>query len=234
MELPSEATTRGKFEIYIPQEFDLPLGTLVHPIIEMNIDGSPHPQSWTRLPNTGPWFDWNLARSWGLKLQWRANPAEDKWSCVYLAASQILTPRSRELYEPGAFNTYAQGIAIFRFLRQLRLNQEGRPAWLYDYGIARLKEAKLDWLTQTIEITDVVPKNQTVRHSRPKPDWDMQYDLEAAGLSVWRPYGQLDQPSTRVRSPRGACDSCYLYSLASRTRSANGVSENLILHPRGY
>lgn len=49
----------------------IPPGTWVYPIIEMTIDSSPHHRSWTRLPSHGPWYDWDAARSWALKLEWQ-------------------------------------------------------------------------------------------------------------------------------------------------------------------
>lgn len=229
MELPSATTsahqTRGSMECTLPVALDIPAGAMVRPVIEMTIDGTAHPKSWTGLPSLGPWFDWNLARSWALKLEWKPDPNEEQWMHVYMRASQVMNFRSKQLYEPGAFNTYAQGIAIFRFLRQLTLNSEGRPPWLYDYGIARLKEAKLDWLEQIVKVTDIVPELRIVRQKGPKPDWDMCYELQAAGLYVWGTYGELDRPSNRVRKPRGACDSCYLHNLEARTRHSDGVSK---------
>ncbi|EXJ83167.1 hypothetical protein A1O1_06786 [Capronia coronata CBS 617.96] len=132
------------------------------------------------------------------------------------------TPRTPELRQPGAFNSYAQGIAIFRFLKQVQLDRVGRPPWMYDYSVARLKEQKLDWLEQTINIVDVMPPNQVVRASRMKTEWELRQELAQLGLHVSGPYGQLDRPSAKQRRPVGACDSCYLLNVVSRRQDIYG------------
>lgn len=218
MELPSAATlpTRGTFSPHIPSHINLPPGTWVFPVIEMTADASPHPFSWCRLPSQGPWYDWDLAKSWALKIEWQDRENE-RWYSYYIVSSSIFEFRTPQLREPGAFNTYSHAIAIFRSLRQLDLSPQGRPQWLYDYGVSRQKVMDFDWLNQRLSVRDTVVKNRIVTHRGPKTLFEMQYDMRRVGLHVlWNTFGLLDRPSIRQRQPPGACDSCYLHNLRDR------------------
>ncbi|KAK5241945.1 hypothetical protein LTR40_007991, partial [Exophiala xenobiotica] len=157
MEQPDDASTgwsRGSFEPSIPEGVDLPLGTWVWPVIEMTRDGTQHPRSYARLPTVGPWLDWDAANSWAVRIEFRG-PKSGNWESLELVSARPLNSRAAQVTAPGAFNSYAQGVAINRFLNQGRLSRQGRPPWMYYYGVARLKEQKLDWLSQTGTIMDI-------------------------------------------------------------------------------
>ncbi|KAG9787230.1 hypothetical protein KCU88_g2077, partial [Aureobasidium melanogenum] len=148
---------------------------------------------WTRLPTHGPWHDWNHARTWALKLEWQEED-KSRTDC-YITASpdHVLEVRTPESQLPGAFNTYAHGVAMFLFLKQIQLERVGLPHWMYDYTIATLKRGKLDWLRQTVDIVNVVPPNQVERASRIKDQGQLRQEMHRLGLNVWGPFGQLDR-----------------------------------------
>ncbi len=215
--------SRGSFEPTVPTELKLPLGTWVWPVIEMTKNGCPHPRSWARLPTKGPWYDWDAANSWALRIEFQRE--NGNWESTELVSAYPFRPRTAQLSWPGAFNAYAQGIARRRFFNQAVLTHQGRPVWMCDYGIARIKEQKMDWLKQTGTIVDVQPPGNIVRASRMKSQWDMQSELAAVGVNAFGAPFQSDRESTRVRKPERACDSCYLHNLDNRTRDPRtGVS----------
>ncbi|KAK5241820.1 hypothetical protein LTR40_008685, partial [Exophiala xenobiotica] len=209
--------SRGSFEPSLPSDVNLPPGTWVWPVIELTLDGSPHPKSWARLPSKGPWSDWDLANSWAVRIEFER---DGKWQSLGLVSTNTFRSRTKETDVPGASNTYAQGVAIPRFLTQMQLDQNGRPDWQYDYGIARVKEQKLNWLQQTITVHDVQPPGRIIRTSRMKSTFDMQTELTMLGVNAFGAPFQSDRESIRVRQPKRACDSCYLHNLDGRTIDA--------------
>ncbi|KIW13932.1 hypothetical protein PV08_06713 [Exophiala spinifera] len=205
--------TRVSFEPGIPGHVNLPLGTRVWPVVEMMMDGTPHPNAWARLPGLGPWHDWDRARSWALRIEFQLN---DQWQSLGLVSTEDFQPRLASSSSPGAFDTYARGIAMERYLTRIQLNPEHRAQWMYDYGVARVKEQKLEWLTQTITVTDVPSPARTDAASPLKTMIQMQNEYAQLGINAFGTPGQSDRESGRIRQPPRACDSCYLATLSSR------------------
>ncbi|KIV84013.1 hypothetical protein PV11_05989 [Exophiala sideris] len=219
-EVPGQA--RGSLEVTIPSGvLGLDVGTWVHPVIEMMADGSPHSHSYTRLPIAGPYADWNQANSWALKIEFELD--NGSWQHVYLSCSNPYEARTPQLNWPGAFDAYGHGIGIYRYLQQVQLDRHSKQAWMYDYGLARIKEQKFDFLTQTITPEDVLPPNKIVKASSMKTVGQMQAELGQLGLNAFGNPGQMDQPSRGTRRPAGACDSCYLHNLGGRNFHPDGV-----------
>lgn len=221
---------RGTFFAYLPKEMaGLETGTWVYPVVEMTQDGSPHHLSWTRLPSVGPWADWDKARSWALKLEWQS--ADGGWHSNYLGATRIFDLRGRPstadriTREPGAYNPYAHGIAIYRYLRQIDLQQVGRPTWQYDYGVARVKHQWFDFITHTFQLREQRPNPFNSEHCVPRDHpMDMVTKYHRAGLNAGVQFGTINNPSSKVRAPRGGCDQCYLMNVKERFQDVYGVS----------
>ncbi|EHY53447.1 hypothetical protein HRR83_003653 [Exophiala dermatitidis] len=147
---------------------------------------------WTRLPTHGPWHDWDHARSWALKLEWQKEAKS--WTDCDITASpaHVFEARTPELQLPGAFNTYAHGVAMFLFLQQIQLERVGARL---DVRLHRrhIEKGKMDRFRQTVDIVNVVPPNQVKRASLIKDEGQLRQDMHCLGLNVWGPFGQLDR-----------------------------------------
>lgn len=235
MELKSDSSlaseSRGKFVPTIPQSMGLKPGQWVYPVIEMTRDGSHHHLNWSRLPTIGPWDDWNNVLSWAIKIEWQDD--YETWHSAYIRASRVFDqrrpPKNQPGYnEPGAHNTYAQGIAVYRYLKQLTLTQNGRPAWLYDYGVARLKEQYVNFLEQTLRVKNVLPSSfNTVQHVLKAHPSRLVSLYIGIGLNAGVPFGLINWPSQRPRYPPQSCDTCYLMRVESREILPNGQTREI-------
>ena len=228
-------TGGGNFFPSLPIDMqNVPEGSWVYPIIEMTRDGSPHHLNFTRLPSVGPWADWDKARSWALKLEWE--DSDGLWQSCYLAASRVFEMRARATnaayitHEPGAYNTYAHGIAIYRYLNQIDVQQLGRPNWQYDYGLARIKRQYFDFRTQTLRVQEEHPDPLNIVFCAPRDHPSrMVIKYLRAGLNAGGRFGEVDRPSRKVRKPLYACDQCYLMNVKDRYQDVYEVSLDVFL-----
>lgn len=222
---PNDGSPRHKFVPTIPLQTGLVTGGWVYPVIEMTQDGSPHHLNWSRLPTFGPWPDWERARSWALKIEFE--DAKGQWKHVYIRSQKPLDIRKVKNVPdaPASHNGYAQGIAIYRMLRQIRFNPQGRPPWMVNYGVARVKEQFLDWLDQKIRVRDLKWNQVNQQLAPQREDYNtMALKYRGVGLNSNVAFGAYDG-NTRGRTPRNSCDSCYLLNIAGRTLDNNtGVS----------
>ncbi|KAK5404667.1 hypothetical protein LTR06_009388 [Exophiala xenobiotica] len=86
-----------------------------------------------------------------------------------------------------------------------RLSRQGRQLWMYDYGMARLKEQKMDWLSQTGTIMDVWPLGHIVTAAPMKSDWEMRRNLAILAINASGTPFQSGRESFSIRWPNRAC-----------------------------
>jgi hypothetical protein len=213
----------GKFHPVIGAEGP-PDGTWVNPVFEVMRDGTPHPKSWTRLPDVGAWdgFFWNFSRSWALRIDWRQG---SQWRSFYIQANRVLMPR-RGQSDVASHNAFAQGIAVANFLtRRWMVTNSQMPLWFYDYGVVRLKEQRFDWLKQTythrdeVRLVDIgTPKQRSLQ--------DIGTQLQALGLKV----GNWQQWDHSPGVERVCCDCCYVTHIRKREFNATtGIAMDTLL-----
>ncbi|ETN41142.1 uncharacterized protein HMPREF1541_03077 [Cyphellophora europaea CBS 101466] len=214
---------RPKFSPTIAKNLGLRSGQWIFPCIEMTKDGSPHHRNWAHLPTIGPWKDWDRARSWALKIEWQepatSSNASPPWKHAYIRSQKPMDLRKVCVNKPdaaGSHQAYAQGIAIYRMLRQIKLEPEYCPNWMIDYGIAHIKQQYLDFLSQTIRIRNLLANARSAEFMAGRLDpFQMSQAYIAQGLTSYVPFGAFNG-QVKNRVPQRACDSCYLLNVAGR------------------
>ncbi|KAF2793811.1 hypothetical protein K505DRAFT_337462 [Melanomma pulvis-pyrius CBS 109.77] len=104
-------------------------GTPYQLIFEVRKDGTPHPQSWTRLPEVGPFKNWNQARSWAVRIEWEHPKNSGMWRFTYLQAGYASGGGLFDLADknvPGSLKVYAKSIQFVQWLCN------SQPAHTYD------------------------------------------------------------------------------------------------------
>ena len=216
----------GKFHPVVGSEGP-PADTWVHPVFEVNRNGKPHPKAWSRLPVVGPWtkFYWEFARSWALRLHWEEG---SQWRSCYIQATHVLDPRKGQ-YAVASHNTFAQGVAVAAFLTRRAITTNTPLVWMYDYGLARLKEQSFHWLTQTYKTKDV-PEMVSIGRPRQLTMQQIGQELALLGLNVSQNWQGWDRDPGIDRT---CCDCCYVTHIRTRTfNTPTGIATDVLT--RGY
>ncbi|KAF2125477.1 hypothetical protein P153DRAFT_113999 [Dothidotthia symphoricarpi CBS 119687] len=153
-------------------------GTPYQLVFEVCKDGTPHPQSWSRLPEVGPFKNWNQARSWAVRIEWENPKNSGKWQFTYLQAGHVSGGGLFALADenvPGSLKIYAKSIQFLQWLCN------APPAhthnWIKKYsGAARVLQAEYDMMKQTVRFqvpTDQIPMISGAR----KHDDDIKAEL---------------------------------------------------------
>ncbi|KAK5208007.1 hypothetical protein LTR41_006519 [Exophiala xenobiotica] len=100
-----------------------------------------------------------------------------------------------------------------------RLSRQGRQLWMYDYGVARLKDQKMDWLSQTGTIMDFWPLGHIVTAAPMKSDWEMWRDLATLAINAFGTPFQSDRESVRILWPNRACGTSGCDDTKQHTRA---------------
>lgn len=135
---------------YLPQGEPGPAyGTKVHVVVEVRLDGRPCGVPWSRQATVGPWSDSADATMVAMRIEW---PDEDgNWFFKHLQCdypNNFATVNKADIAGSTTGYRVATGMKAY-FLRQHRPQTQAFP-WLYDFGIAEIKEIYFDHLSQTI------------------------------------------------------------------------------------
>lgn len=83
-------------------------------VIEVRKDWKPHPKSFARLAQIGPYENWDRANSWAIKIQWEQPKGSKKFRELYLEHG---VPNKRMKSDiPGSFIGYGAGIRVIHWL----------------------------------------------------------------------------------------------------------------------
>ena len=194
------------------------VGTRVYASIEIMRNGKPHPRNWSRLPLCGPFEDWDQALSWAIKLEWQLKDS-GKWRQQYLSTNHVFKSR-KDFPEPGVFNSYLQGIAVYRYFKQLSLDPLSRPKYQYDYGTAIIKVQQFSWLEQTVSLIEqVADPNKIVRQAPKMSLINVAHRQAQFELMSFQPFGVYQNgcpPGRKTPEDVEQCDSCFLDNLLTR------------------
>ncbi|UPX18402.1 uncharacterized protein EKO05_0008704 [Ascochyta rabiei] len=83
-------------------------------VVEVCKDGSPHPNAWSRLSEVGPFENWDQARSFAVRIEWKFPQGSGKWRYRYVHT--FWTFRYADTKQPGALQAYAKAIAFLQWL----------------------------------------------------------------------------------------------------------------------
>ena len=136
---------------YIPQNEPGPAnGTKVHVVVEIRLDNQSCGVPWSRQPTVGPWSDCFDATQVAMRIEWQDE--HGRWVFKHLQSDypNNFAKDSSKNDINGATTGYrvATGLKAY-FLRQNRPQTQAFP-WLYDFGIAEMKEIYFDHISQTI------------------------------------------------------------------------------------
>ena len=120
-------------------------GTTVYPVFELMNGGRVHAYPLCGvLPTVGPWVDWLTAQSLALRIEWQSEEGS-QWHVRWLN-------RTFKSVEPkdtiGAFRAYSEAMTLIHFLKQEFV--QDRPPWMKNFGIASVKSATMNHLTQEL------------------------------------------------------------------------------------
>jgi hypothetical protein len=128
---------------------------------ETRLDWGVHERAWSRLPDIAPYNDWDRARSWALKVEWKDKSGADR--VRYMQSTRSLTTRKDDEGSIIGLSTYEIGLAISHYL----FNDERRSnrPWVNKIdGYLEVRRLDMDCLTWTTSF-----KDQQKVHSGPYP-----------------------------------------------------------------
>jgi hypothetical protein len=124
----------------------------VHLTFEVRLDWRSHQHGWSRVPDIGPYRDWNAANCWAMKLSWldkEGNPRHRYHQYFY---TQSRADGAFE-DEPGALQGYAQGTAILHWMFGETHHPQRR--WIYNYpGKMSVQKQTYNCLDWSIKFVD--------------------------------------------------------------------------------
>lgn len=151
---------KHQFNPYRPGEWTDPKeGDLCHVVAEIVPQGQVHPAPYGRHPGLGPFSDWQDSFRLGFRIEWQIG--DGSWRRRYLQSAAMWNFADKDV--PGSWSSYAVSMGLIRYFLQQHVHNP--PHWYRDYGVARIKEANFDWLSQTVQTSDLEPSLDPV----PKP-----------------------------------------------------------------
>ncbi|KAL6709950.1 hypothetical protein ACN47E_000735 [Coniothyrium glycines] len=217
----SEKSNTFKVSLVVPEkdqglhgpEADAPY----HFVIEVLLDGSPHPHSWSRLPEIGRFKNWNQARSLAVRIEWEYPQGSGKWFSRFVQKNRIWAS-----FEPGgipgAMDGYSISISILQWLFDATPN--------HDHAFiprcpAQARVLQVHWDIHNQEVVISQPKPMTMHSGDKVSANSVVTAMENAGLlnvnAEWMNFTGNDPRAAGMRSyhigsgNRSNCDTCTLF-----------------------
>jgi len=198
------------FQFYLEKDLPGPaIGTKLHVVYELRLDGQAHPCAFSRAPTVGCFSDWADCTKLGMRIEWQDDDGRWWYRYVQLDNSYNTLVMNGPV---GATTGYVLATALRSFFLQERRPLQ-QHSWLYDFGIARLKEVYIDHLTQTIRVRQPHNPHDVPAFTRRTFD---QMGNELLGLGAERVARDTDASfpnfapgaPSRMGPPRKSCDHC--------------------------
>ncbi|GIZ43110.1 hypothetical protein CKM354_000635000 [Cercospora kikuchii] len=132
---------------YLPNGVGPPVGTKLHVVVEIRLDGQPHAIPHGLQATVGPMSDFDEANEVGMRIEWQN--AAGQWMQEYVQMKQQYN-RHNEAHPTGITAGYLRCTALRAFLKQEHRPVTAQFPFLTNYGIAKVKKISIDHLTQTI------------------------------------------------------------------------------------
>ena len=143
-------------------------GTMVSVIVEISAEGKHHPVPFARVPEPGPFSDWEDLNRIGIRIEWMDN--DGQWYSEWRQARRIwsmkkypqdavdrFSPVAAKAY-PHLFQLYGQLRRFYDSLRYVVYDEtEELLPWLKCGSPIIIKELVYDHLSQTITIQNQIP-----------------------------------------------------------------------------
>ena len=204
----SDNTDRSSFSLTLHPDSEPNAGTWVYPAVEITLNGRRHPAAYARLPEVGPWDDWEEAMQVAIRLEWDA-PDGGK---VRRYIQAVVVDKFNQNAD-CAYSAYVNMIALKRFVTQQRVGE--MYPWFRDWGVARVKEISWCHMQQLYIIRDFISNLPPARKARRRTLAEVGADLQARGAygvnGPWQGFAPGPRPSLG-ETRRTKCDGCLISS----------------------
>lgn len=191
-----------------------------HVIFELRLDDKDHKVPLARMPTVGPFSDWDDVNQIAMRVEFTGQ--DGQWTHRYY---QMGTADDRVKNAPlaGGVQGYnvATGLRAY-FLQQDRTMDEAAKKWMWNFGIARIKEVYVDHLLQEVRVRELVQKSRVPGPTR-KALTAINHELRDLGVGrLANPDATAEKyplfPGNRTQSDRQRknCDSCAANKLLGR------------------
>lgn len=174
--------------ITIPKEdveqYKLKMGMKVNVVVEIRLDGKPHPTPYARFPAIGPFPDWPNLNTLAIILEWKDENDKDKaWKSLPIQTSFLFNkPKKNEVgygkpEAPFLAGPYKKVSALVSGL--MNYQWTGTPAyWSYPSSFMRVQDCYADHYTQTLEITTAKPWKMAPLRLLSRAEMERQLDTK--------------------------------------------------------
>jgi hypothetical protein len=180
----------------------------MHLAFEVTADGSPHPESWARLPEVCRYEDAGRARTLAVKATFYDDSSKT-WKSKYLQTAHM--PARFNDNVPGGIKSMGQALAIFNSLEGKSFTNDHARAFDIVMPHSRVIQISFDPLRQVKTIQELRQDIVYVRPGRRLGEDVVKGQLEATGArSVGGTFGQFPDKVKGAANKRGTCDRCML------------------------
>ncbi|KAI4661757.1 uncharacterized protein J4E78_004547 [Alternaria triticimaculans] len=173
-------------------------------VFEVRRDGRAHPMAWSRLPEIGPFLNWEEGRALAARIEWEYPIGSGKFRFRYIQTRKIFTFLDLEQHDYRGSNiNYYRSIAMTQWL--FNAEPVHPQTWMARLrGCAYVLQTVYNYHTQTIEVK--LPEPYTMRHGGRIMESELMRDMISAGLqNVNGDFRSLGADSKRLN-----CDTCAL------------------------
>lgn len=172
-------------------------------VFEIMHNNAPHPYTWARLPDFGPYSDWHIANTLAIRIEWQE---QGQWKYRYI---QKIERAFMKTDDPGCLRAYSEAMGYIRYLQQV--NQERPRGWDMTFGLARVKQVIVDHMTQTVHVQELTPSGRSMPAVTMKTRQDLGNDIRLLGAQNVNIPWPADFSLVRSgRSQRAHCDACFI------------------------
>lgn len=142
-----------------------PEGIEVHTRFEVRLDWKAHPNSWARLPDVGPYYDWDRANGWAFSVDWKDSSGTPRSRYLKVSNTSSLEVHNKDTPKnpgkwPNAIGSrisYDLGMALSRYIFGDPVHKQGKP-WMRECtGQLRTKLQNYDCLKWKLSFIDPKP-----------------------------------------------------------------------------
>ena len=216
------STNSGHVNFTVHPSSAPPLGTKIHLCFEVTADGSPHPESWARLPEVCRYEDAVRARTLAVKAMFYDGNSKT-WKSKYLQTAHM--PARFNDSVPGGIKSMGQALGILNSLEGKSFTNAYARAFDFVIAPSRVIQISFDPLRQVKTIQEMKQALAYVKPGNRLHDDAVKHQLEAAGArSVGGTFGQFPDAVKGAANKRATCDRCMLAHTNHEKRKAFPVS----------
>lgn len=183
-----------------------PAGSLVHPFVEMTLDGKGHPHSFAARNAIAIWHHGHVGERIAVGVEWFEPGNRGMRKLYFRERNDRLMNKS----VPASFRGIAHSHALIAYFYQV---PQQPFSWQSDFGIANVRPVEFDYLEQTVTIKkrrQGTPGERLLAPSR-LPDSAIVAQMMALGVTnvghVWQ---EFPRDSLQGQEGRVTCDACFV------------------------